>query len=352
MRRVDLAGHDRAAGFVFRQADLADSRARPRRQPAQVVGDFQQRDGKRLQRAVRGDQAVACRQRGELVGRAVKRQPAAASEFGRHAGAEFRVRVQPGADRRTADGERIERRQRAVEQRVDVLELRDVARELLAERQGRRVLQVRAADLDDLGEGGRFRRQRRPEPDQCRPKHESDAGRGCQMRGAGKDVVRRLPEIHLVVGMDGARLAALAAEQLRSPVGQHFVHVHVALRPRSGLPDRKRELLRVAAGEHFLGGGNDGARLVGREQPELAVDPGGRRLDRDERQNQVLGQAFPGDREVFERALRLRSPEPFGRHLDAAEGIPLAARGAHRPPPAGKARLPSVFMPVLLSMFR
>ena len=63
LRRVDFTRHDRAAGFVFRNADFAKSRARTRGEPTDVVGDFHQRDGKRLQRGVNGYQTVVRGQR-------------------------------------------------------------------------------------------------------------------------------------------------------------------------------------------------------------------------------------------------------------------------------------------------
>ena len=58
-------------------------------------------------------------------------------------------------------------------------ELRGVAGELLAQRQRRRVLQVRAADLDDVGESGGLGRQRAP-----RAWSATAAGRGKRFRAA------------------------------------------------------------------------------------------------------------------------------------------------------------------------
>ena len=63
------------------------------------------------------------------------------------------MRVESGADRRAADRQAAEARQRRAERRLRLLELIDVAGEFLPERKRRRVLQVRAADLDQLGEG-------------------------------------------------------------------------------------------------------------------------------------------------------------------------------------------------------
>jgi len=68
LRRVDLPGHDRAAGLVGGNRELAESGPRSGRQPADVVGDLHQRRGQGTQRTVCKDDRVARRQRLELVG--------------------------------------------------------------------------------------------------------------------------------------------------------------------------------------------------------------------------------------------------------------------------------------------
>ena len=60
------------------------------------------------------------------------------------------MRVEAGADRRAADCEIVERVERLAAGAHRAVELGDVAGELLAQRQRRRILQVRAADLDDV----------------------------------------------------------------------------------------------------------------------------------------------------------------------------------------------------------
>jgi hypothetical protein len=69
-----------------------------------------------------------------------------------------------------------------------------------------------------------------------------------------------------------ARLAALAAQQLAGAVGQHLVDVHIGLRARAGLPHHQRELARVLAGQHLIGGGVDGLGLLGIQQTQRMVD--------------------------------------------------------------------------------
>ena len=150
--RIDLARHDRAAGLVLGNADLAEAGARPRREPAHVVGDLRQRRRERLQRAVGEDDRVVRGERLELVRRRDERQAGARRQLGRDPRAELRRRVQAGADRGAAERELAQVRQRGAQVRQAVVELGDPAGDLLAERQRRRVLQVGAADLDDVGE--------------------------------------------------------------------------------------------------------------------------------------------------------------------------------------------------------
>ena len=154
LRRVDLARHDRASPARSRGCV---SSPRPQRGPAASqrtsLAIFISARGQRLQRAVRVHERVVRGQRRELVRRGHERQ---AGQLARARAAtrsrELRVRVQAGADRRAAERELAQVRQRGLDVRSAVVELRDVAGELLAERERRRVLQVRAADLDDVGE--------------------------------------------------------------------------------------------------------------------------------------------------------------------------------------------------------
>src|SRR5207302_318187 len=84
------------------------------------------------------------------------------------------------------------------------------------------------------------------------------------------DVVRGLALVDVVVGMDEALLSALAAEELARAVGEHFVHVHVGLRPRAGLPDGEREFALVLALDDLVGRLDDGLAFLGVEQPQGA----------------------------------------------------------------------------------
>ena len=167
--------------------------------------------------------------------------------------AESRVRVEPGADGGAADRELVERRQgRADAPRHG--RAGDPARDLLPERQRRRVLQVRAADLDDVGERARLAvqhvAQRRDRGNQAR---DDLADRG-QVHGRRERVVGRLRAVDVVVRVHRLLRAHLPPSELDRAVADDLVGVHVGLRPAAGLPDDEREMRVERAGDHLVGG--------------------------------------------------------------------------------------------------
>jgi hypothetical protein len=108
----------------------------------------------RFQRAVRMHQRIGGGHHLELVRRGDERQAGEARQFGRDfLGVAFRC-VQAGAHRGAAQRQFAQVRQRAMQVPVGLLQLRDVAGELLAQRERRGVLQMRAADLHDVHEVG------------------------------------------------------------------------------------------------------------------------------------------------------------------------------------------------------
>lgn len=129
------------------------------------------------------------------------------------------------------------------------------------------------------------------------------------MPGGGKYIVRRLTEIHFVVGMYAVAGPAFALQQFRCPVGQDLVHVHVGLRSRTGLPYREGKFVMVAAVEDFLGGGGDGISPGMRQQSQIAVGLCACPLDGCQRMNDLYLHAFGGNLEVLDRALCLCAPQ-------------------------------------------
>ena len=156
LRRVDFAGHDGAARFIFRDADFADAAARSRRQPADVVGDFHEVAGQGFEHAVDDDEFVLTGQGLELVRRRMEgRARQLADDFGKAHIVAFRA-VDARADGRAAHGQVAEEID-ALDQHIPVaLNHAGPAAEFLAQRQRCGILQVGPADLDDVLESFLF----------------------------------------------------------------------------------------------------------------------------------------------------------------------------------------------------
>ena len=116
------------------------------------------------------------------------------------------------------------------------IELRHVTRKLLAERQRRRILQMRPADFHYMRPLLRFRIERVAQR-LDRGHHLHDGFRGRHVHGGRERIVRRLRHVDVVVGMDGFFRAHFSARKLDRAVGNDLVDVHVRLRSGPGLPD-------------------------------------------------------------------------------------------------------------------
>ncbi len=198
----------------------------------------------------------------------------------RDLGAEFRMGVDAGADRRAAGRQfqQCGKRQPCSPQRQ--LQLADKSADLLAEPQRRGVCQVRAANLDDGVPLRGLVRQRRPQPLQGRQQFGFDRqGRSHVDRG-GEHVVGRLSHVYVVVRMDRLLFGQpVAASHFDGPVGNDLVGIHVRRRAGAGLVDVDGKLIVEFPGGHFAGGGDDRLGKVGFELAEIAVGQGRGCLD-------------------------------------------------------------------------
>ena len=139
-----------------------------------------------------------------------------------------------------------------------------------------------AAGLDDVVELGGLRLQRLGETLQRRQEVVRDLVECCQMHGGRKDVVRRLPHVHVVV-----RVHVLTGERCHDLVG-----VHVRRGPGAGLEDVDRELIVQLARSDPVAGLGDALRLVVVQQTELCVHPRGGGLDASEPARDGCGDRF------------------------------------------------------------
>ena len=208
--RVHLAGHDRAALLELGQEDLGEAGARPGAHQAKVVRDLRERDGDDLERARRLDETVASRLRLEVVGGRGDGEPGVGGEVVAHACGELRMRVQPRPGGRAAERDLAEARHGVLDPSDPLPDLRRIAGELLAERHGHGVHEVRAPGLHDVVELHRLPLERRREQPERGQEIVRELPERSQVHGRREDVVRRLAHVHVVV-----RVNALAGDRRR-----------------------------------------------------------------------------------------------------------------------------------------
>lgn len=260
---VDLAGHNGGAGLILWQLQLAETAAWAGAEEADVLGDLEEGDGEGVELAVGFDDGVVGGEGLELVRGGDELVAGHLGDFRGNVFGEALEGVDTSANGGSALGEHPEAGQRRLDALNAVVELCDVARELLAESQGRSVLQVCAADLDELlpllglflqgvaqaGEGGQERLLKVED--------------GGDVHDGGEGVVGRSGHVDVVVGVYGLLGAHGAAEDLNGAVRDDFVGVHVGLGAGARLPDDEGEVVDELERGNLVGGLLDGLAELG-----------------------------------------------------------------------------------------
>ena len=211
---VDLAGHDGGTGLGGGQLQFADAATRAGTEQADVVGDFDQADGDGLECAAGFDDGIARGLRFEMVGGFAQFEAGFVGDAVNGFAREINVGVDAGADGGAAKGQFAKVGFDFPEAVDAVLDLAGVTAEFLAEPDGRGVLQMRAADFQDVAESLRLGEQRGVQFIQRRNELVNDGVQGGEMNGGGDDVVAGLAAVDMVIGMDRF-IAAFAAERIR-----------------------------------------------------------------------------------------------------------------------------------------
>ena len=212
--RVHLPRHDRRAGFVLGEREFAEAATRARTEVADVVGDLVERARDDVQGARGLDDGVVRGEGLELVRRRLKLETGDLGNLGGDGRVKALPGVEPRADGGAALSELGQAREDALDARDAVLDLLDVARELLAEGERGRVLQVGATDLDDALEGLLLLVQGGLELLEGGDERVGDLDDGRDVHRGRERVVRRLRHVDVVVRVDGLLRAELAAEDL------------------------------------------------------------------------------------------------------------------------------------------
>ena len=161
-----------------------------------------------------------------------------------------------------------------------------------------------------------------------------------------RHVVRGLPEVHVIVGVDRPPGPQRHPEQLVGPVRDHLVGVHVRGGAAAGLEDVDPEVVVEQPVGDLAGRRHDGLRERRVEQAEVGVGPGGGPLERPEDPEVPARQTEVADGERLDRALGLGPPQdvvgdvhrsaevallpvPRQRRRTRGGGVPDGGFGAH-----------------------
>ena len=234
--------------------------------------------------------------------------------------------VEPCPHGRAADGQGIEAVQ-ASPGPIDAQRyLPGIPRKLLPKGQGRGILKVGSADLDDVPKCPCFFFQSLMQMGKRRDEAAGHGFDGGDVHHRGKDVVGGLGHVHMVVGVNGALVPPPAAGRFNGPVGDHLVGVHVGLGAAAGLPDHQGKVIIQFPPGDLLGRRDDEGADIGIQHPQSHIGLGTGHFEDAQGSNHLPGHPFVTDGKVFEGALGLGPPVAGLRHRHFTHGIPLDSR--------------------------
>jgi len=327
---IDFSRHHRTSRFIFGNRDFTQTRARATGQPPDVIGNFRQTRRERLQRSMKKNDSFVRRERLEFITGRDKRHLRQVGNGFCNAHGIIGMRMQSRSDGGTSQGEFVKRRQRPFDHAVTEIQLGHPARDFLAQRDGRSVLQMGSSKFNNLEKRLRFGEERRAQRFDARKQGGPYFGRQGDVHRRGKRVIRALPEVDVVVGMNGLFGADSSAGHFDGAVGDDFVGIHVCLGTAAGLPNGKWKMVVEFALDDFVRGGHDEPTFFVGEQAQGMVRQGGGFFDESERFDETSGKAVIADGEMGERPLSLSAPITRRIDVDGTERIGFSACGHPR----------------------
>lgn len=186
---VDFARHDGGARFVFRELEFAEAAAWAGAQVADVLGDFEERAGERVERAAGFHDRVVRREDFEFVGCGVEGGAGQLADFFCDAFGEADKGVETRTNGGAALGEETQVREAGVQAFDVAVKLGDIAAEFLAESEWSGVLEMGSADFDDAFKGVGFGFQGVAEGFESREEVAFDFEDGGDVHDGGEGVV-------------------------------------------------------------------------------------------------------------------------------------------------------------------
>ena len=127
----------------------------------------------------------------------------------------------------------------------------------------------------------------------------------------------------MIIGMNGVFAAQFCPELLIGIIGDDFVGIHVGLRARASLPNNKREMAIEMALLHMDGGIDNGIGTLVVENIQVFIGECRTTFLQAERVDEMSRHCLACflEREIVERALRLRTPVFISINCDSTQRI-------------------------------
>src|SRR5882762_7808355 len=120
------------------------------------------------------------------------------------------------------------------------------------------------------------------------------------------------------------------ASELATPVGDHFVDVHVELGAAAGHPDMQGKHVVMLAGQDLVTGLSNQVRALIVKPLAVAVRDGGGFLQGGVSSDHLARNQVLADAEMFKGTLGLSAPEPVGGYFNDAKAVSLFSHAGHR----------------------
>ena len=212
-------------------------------------------------------------------------------------------RFKTRADRRAAEGQLPQDRDRPLRPFARIGNLPGVAAEFLAEPDRGRIHQMGPADLDDPPEFVRLDVERAVQLFQRRNQTVLELFRRADVNRRWNHVVARLPHVDVIVRMNRITRADRFSRQLAATIRDHFVRVRVRARAGTGLENVEREMLVQFALHDFLRRLHDERAPMGIEQTEIGIRLRGGPFDQAQSANERPRKSIAADRKIQDRPL-------------------------------------------------
>ena len=170
--------------------------------------------------------------------------------------------------------------------------------EFLSQTDGDSVLHLGAPDLDHMVEFFCFLGKCLVKPQQFFLQDSKKPERS-HLPGGWDHVVGGLAAVHMIVGIHYRIVSLLPAQDLNSPVGDHFVGVHIKRRAGAALDGVNNKILVKFPFDDLIAGLDNGSGPILVQDADLTVGDGSRLLDIGQTVDDLRVHVKPGDMEIL-----------------------------------------------------